>query len=152
MNPGWGIARTGASIGAIEETDGLDRLDTCLGHENSDDRYHYHFPSPCVADGTISESLKNSDSTLANTEEDILQQQKDINRENAKYRSVFGLAKDGRPIYTPYYDDLKTYSKCDVDLCNGLVIGDHYAYVSTFYYPYYIACYGSGAVDPQDTH
>lgn len=39
-----------------------------------------------------------------------------------------------------------------MDYCNGLMIGDNYAYVSTFYYPYYISCYGSGAVDPQDTH
>jgi len=72
INPGWGVAKTGATIGAIEETDEFARMDTCLAHENSDGRYHYHFPSPCVADGTISEELKNSDSTLANAEEDIL--------------------------------------------------------------------------------
>lgn len=57
---------------------------------------------------------------------------------------MFGLAKDGRPIYTPYYDNLKPYDDCDVDVCNGLMIGDHYAYVSTFFHPYILGCFGPG--------
>jgi len=96
---------TGATIGAIEDTTDLARMDTCIAHENSDGRYHYHFPSTCVANSTISEELKNSDSSLANTETDVLNGY----REQFKalpYRSVFGLAKDGRPIYTPYHGNL----------------------------------------------
>lgn len=141
---------TGATIGVIEDTTDFARMDTCLAHENSDGRYHYHFPSPCVADGTVSQALKNSDRTLANNEADLLQQQKDIYKK-LPYRSVFGLAKDGRPIYTPYHGNLKTYGECEVDVCNGLTIDGQYSYVTTLYYPYYIACYGSGAVVPKDT-
>jgi hypothetical protein len=65
------------------------------------------------------------------TEDDYLQIYKDAYK-SLPYRSVFGLAKDGRPIYTPYHGNMKTYDECNVDLCNGLVIGEDYAYVSTF--------------------
>lgn len=151
INPGWGVSTSGATIGEVEETDSLARMDTCIAHENSDGRYHYHYPSPCIADSTVSEALKNSDRTLANTADDVLQQYRDVFKTKLPYRSVFGLAKDGRPIYTPYHGNLKTYSECDVDYCNGLNIGGHYAYVTTFFYPWYTACYGSGNVEPKDT-
>jgi hypothetical protein len=45
INPGWGVSVTGATIGEIENTDEMARFDTCIAHENSDGRYHYHFPS-----------------------------------------------------------------------------------------------------------
>ena len=61
---------------------------------------------------------------------------------NVPYRSVFGLSKDGRPIYTPHYDNLKDYQDCDVDICNGIKIGGHYSYVSTYFHPYVMGCYG----------
>lgn len=60
------------------------------------------------------------------------------------YRSVFGISKDGRPIYTPMYDGGKTYKDCEVDICNGLEINGHYSYVSTLFHPYVIGCYGKG--------
>ena len=151
INPGWGVSITGATIGEVEEADALARFDTCLAHENSDGRYHYHFPSPCAIDSTVAESMKSTDKTLANTKADTLQKLKDVYKKKP-YRSVFGLAKDGRPIYTPYYDNMKTYRECEVDWCNGINIGDTYAYVSTFFYPWYISCYGSGKVAPKDTH
>ena len=55
-----------------------------------------------------------------------------------------GIAKDGRPIYTPFYDNGKTYDSCDVDVCNGMDIGGSYAYVSTLFHPYFVGCYGAG--------
>jgi hypothetical protein len=60
------------------------------------------------------------------------------------FRSIFGLSKDGRPIYTPYHGNLQEYGSCDVDVCNGLKIGGHYAYVSTFFHPYIMGCFGPG--------
>jgi hypothetical protein len=60
------------------------------------------------------------------------------------FRSVFGLSKDGRPIYTPNYGDGKDYDDCDVDICNGIKINGHYSYVSTYFHPYVMGCFGPG--------
>ena len=42
---------------------------------------------------------------------------------NHTYRQVFGIAKDGRPIYTPYFNNGQKYDPCDVDVCNGIEVG-----------------------------
>lgn len=60
------------------------------------------------------------------------------------FRSVHGVSKDGRPIYTPYHNGGDEYDPCDVDICNGMEIGGHYAYVSTLFHPYFLGCYGPG--------
>ena len=60
------------------------------------------------------------------------------------YRNTLGVAKDGRPVYTPYYGGGQTYAGADVDVCNGLTVNGHYAYVSTEFHPYIIGCYGKG--------
>ena len=60
------------------------------------------------------------------------------------YRSVMGLSKDGRPIYTPYYGNGQEYDPCDLDVCNGIDVGGHYSYVSTLFHPYFMGCYGPG--------
>lgn len=39
---------------------------------------------------------------------------------------------------------MKDYNDCDVDVCNGMKIGGHYAYVATFFHPYIMGCYGPG--------
>jgi len=39
---------------------------------------------------------------------------------------------------------LKSYDACDVDVCNGMMVGDHYSYVSTFFHPYIMGCFGPG--------
>lgn len=41
----------------------------------------------------------------------------------APYRSVFGVSKDGRPIYTPYFGNGYEYDDCEIDMCNGIEIG-----------------------------
>lgn len=61
------------------------------------------------------------------------------------YRSVFGISKDGRPIYTPYYSNGIAYSDCDVDMCNGIMINGQYSYVTTFFHPYIMGCFGQGS-------
>jgi len=33
---------------------------------------------------------------------------------------------------------------CDVDVCNGMEIGGNYMYVSTFFHPYIMGCFGKG--------
>ena len=71
--PGWGVSVSGASIGEVSDTSDFARMDTCIAHENDEGRYHYHFPSPCVADSTVSEALKDSERSLANKEADVLQ-------------------------------------------------------------------------------
>jgi len=66
---------------------------------------------------------------------------------NHKYRQVFGIAKDGRPIYTPYHSNGQKYGPCDVDVCNGIEIGvpKQYSYVATSFHPYTIGCFGRGS-------
>ena len=55
-----------------------------------------------------------------------------------------GVSKDGRPIYSPFYENGKTYSYCDVDVCNGMWIDGQYSYVSTLFHPFIMGCYGPG--------
>jgi len=33
---------------------------------------------------------------------------------------------------------------CDVDICNGRIVGSHYGYVATSFFPYLLGCYGPG--------
>lgn len=63
----------------------------------------------------------------------------------APYRSVFGISKDGRPIYTPYYGNGYDYNDCEIDMCNGIEIGGIYSYVTSFFHPYIMGCYGRGS-------
>ena len=65
---------------------------------------------------------------------------------NLPDRSVLGISKDGRVIYTPYYSGGTEYDGCDLDICNGMQIDGHYAYVSTFTHPYIMGCFGPGTV------
>ena len=55
---------------------------------------------------------------------------------------VIGIGKNGHPIYSPYKNDGSTWSSCDVDDCNGREIDGSYAYVTTFFHPYTIGCFG----------
>lgn len=61
------------------------------------------------------------------------------------YRSALGIAKDGRPILSPYYNAGTAYDDCEVDVCNGRDINGHYQYVSTFFHPYTVGCFGRGS-------
>merc|ERR1719409_2679800 len=47
-------------------------------------------------------------------------------------------------MYSPMFNDGEEYDPCDVDVCNGMMVGGHYSYVSTMFHPYYMGCYGPG--------
>ena len=53
-----------------------------------------------------------------------------------------GIAKDGHMIMGPYRGDGTLWQPCDVDACNGLMIGGNYVYVSTLFHPYTVGCWG----------
>ena len=36
-------------------------------------------------------------------------------------------------------------------MCNGVNVDGQYGYVTTFFYPWYTSCFGSGKVEPKDT-
>ena len=61
-----------------------------------------------------------------------------------RYRTPIGVSRDGRPMYSPMFNDGEEYDPCDVDICNGMMVGGHYSYVSTMFHPYYMGCYGPG--------
>lgn len=61
-----------------------------------------------------------------------------------QYRSVLGISKDGRPMYSMYYDNGNEYDPCDLDVCNGLEVNGNYVYVSTLFHPFFMGCYGPG--------
>jgi len=48
---------------------------------------------------------------------------------------------------SPYYTSGSSQvavDDCDVDVCNGLEISGNYMYVSTFFHPYIMGCFGKG--------
>lgn len=113
-----------------------EKVDGCLGHPEPRGNFHYHTTSPCFGDSSIDPGKK-----IKN--DDILDQiLRGFNKK--RNREVVGISKDGRPIYSPLYNDGKSYSYCDVDVCNGLWIDGHYSYVSTMFHPFVIGCYGPG--------
>ena len=120
-------------------------MDWCLA---STDTYNamlnYQCMSPCAFSGSqnfITGKKMPIDAHVTSVMEDpeiVLSHQ---------YRSVFGIAKDGRPIYTPYYNGGRKYDSCQVDVCNGIEIGvpRHYSYVTTMFHPYTMGCFGRGS-------
>ena len=91
--------------------------------------------STCIGDPSINPLARDKTDILAKTRAAY---------KAMPYRSVFGLAKDGRPIYTPHFGNGQDYKDCEVDICNGMSIGGHYSYVSTFFHPYVMGCFGPG--------
>jgi len=57
---------------------------------------------------------------------------------------ALAILKDGHILYSPYKSDGTLYSYCDVDVCNGKVMGDIYGYVATTFHPYFVGCWGPG--------
>lgn len=55
-----------------------------------------------------------------------------------------GIAKDGYMIIGPYDEDGELFSPSDLDICNGIVIGDVYYYVTSKMFPYTVGCWGPG--------
>jgi hypothetical protein len=115
-----------------------ERVDKCMMHPQAAGLLHYHSASTCIADTDYIE-------TAANSTASVMETTKTVFTSDLPYRTAMGISKDGRPVYTPLYDNGKEYSGCDVDICNGLEIGGHYSYVSTLFHPYIIGCYGPGS-------
>jgi len=109
-----------------------EKVDSCLAHPQQDGIFHYHITSPCQANAAAFSSAK---------VDDVL---KTVRTYETKYRSVYGISKDGRAIYSIYYSGGMTYSGCQVDVCNGLKINGVYSYVATLFHPYFMGCYGIG--------
>ena len=93
-----------------------EKVDKSLAHPHMMGVFHYHSASTCIADEGIHDDMR-----PMTRNGDIMTE---IREAYAKlpYRSVFGIAKDGRLIYTPFYDNGKTYQDCDVDVCNVMEI------------------------------
>jgi len=117
-----------------------EKVDWCQAHPQIAGIFHYHSASPCIADAATYEAKL---ATGRNTDDIKTQMQ---TAWQAKPDSdVLGIAKDGRPIMTPYHNNLQSYGDCEVDVCNGMMIGGNYMYVSTFFHPYVMGCYGKGS-------
>jgi hypothetical protein len=102
--------------------------------------YFYTTPSNCIANSAVTWSGKYNNSDINTTLRAAWA---------TKDRIPIGISKDGRVIYSPTYTAGTVYDDCDVDICNGIMISGQYSYVSTFYHPYVIGCYGPGST-PKD--
>ena len=100
---------------------------------------HYYTASTCVADKHF--LTKNEGPMDLPIEESIRMGY----NTTKNFRSVLGISKDGRPIYTPFHGNGKVYDDCEVDICNGIYINGVYSYVSTLFHPYIMGCYGPGS-------
>jgi len=121
-----GIAMDGAMIYNAFDAAGNDAVareiqDACHGHPDSSDVYHYHgWLQACVTDG--GSSTQNS--------------------------NLLGYALDGYGIYGPWYNG-KILTSADLDECHGTTsevmwdgkLTNIYHYVSTYDFPYTVACY-----------
>jgi hypothetical protein len=121
-----GIAMDGAMIYNAFDAAGNDAVareiqDSCHGHPDSSDTYHYHgWLQICVTDN--GSSTQNS--------------------------NLLGYAADGYGIYGPWYNG-QVLTSADLDVCHGTtsqVTWDGksttiYHYVSTYDFPYTVACY-----------
>jgi hypothetical protein len=100
---------------------------------------HYYAASTCVSDRKY---LTKQEGPMDEPIEEVIKQ---AYISNLKFRSVLGISKDGRPIYTPLHGNGQEYGDCEVDICNGMTINGAYAYVSTLHHPYIMGCFGPGS-------
>jgi hypothetical protein len=121
-----GITITGVAIYDGFDAAGYDAVareiqDTCHGHPDGSDEYHYHgYLQACVPD---------AGSTTTNS-------------------TLLGYALDGYGIYGPWYGG-KVLTTADLDACHGITSvvnwqGKNvsiYHYVSTYDFPYTLGCY-----------
>ena len=128
-----------SAYGSVTDPDSVvERVDGCLSHPQVQGIMHYHSASTCIPD-------KESYENIGPFTQDIVETMTTAYQSNLPYRSVFGLAKDGRPVYTPMHSGGSVMDSCDVDVCNGFDLNGHYSYVSTLFHPYIVGCYGPGS-------
>ena len=125
-------------------------MDSCYGTVNENGLYFFRTASNCVLNSGGDEGLKITRADIA----------VGTNRLSTRLSKVtadlVGIAKDGRVIYGPRYVDGtvdRTYSPCELDICNGLVntvvaedgSKDYiYSYRASVYHPYLLGCFGPG--------
>ncbi|CDW91050.1 UNKNOWN [Stylonychia lemnae] len=117
--------------------------DTCLTSvHNGNNYHHYHIISPCILDSDLQAKSQQVACFMdSGCSDNLIQYSK---AQKLKTLMPIGIAKDGHPIYGPYNSQGKLWQPCDVDICNGVFLGDQYAYVATMFHPYFIGCWGPG--------
>lgn len=121
-----GVTVTGVAIYNAFDAAGYDAVareeqDACHGHPDQSEQYHYH--------GDLQACVPDAGSATRNS-------------------SLLGYALDGFGIYGPWYDG-KVLTSADLDACHGTVSPVEwngatvsiYHYVSTYDFPYTVACY-----------
>jgi hypothetical protein len=121
-----GITLTGVAIYNAFDAAGYDAVareeqDSCHGHPDQSDTYHYH--------GDLQACVPDAGSAKTNS-------------------SLLGYALDGFGIYGPWYNG-KILTTADLDECHGIAsqvewngkLVSMYHYVSTYDFPYTLGCY-----------
>lgn len=117
----------------------VEKVDWCIAHPQQDGILHTHIASPCMADPNLINTRRPPMSS------DIKEFVSQVYNDKQPKRSVLGISKDGRVIYTPFHSNGQTYKECMVDVCNGLNLDGQYVYISTLNHPYIMGCYGPGS-------
>ena len=122
-------------------------FDTCLGYSGTYNTYRYHTFSPCLYD--IPQRIEGQ--YLCSMNESCALDPRiyalSLIPEELRVFQPIGLARDGRIIYSPFKPDgTGIWQPCEVDVCNGVKFGDYYAYVTTFFFPYVVGCWGPGSL------
>merc|ERR1712046_69509 len=86
----------------------VEKVDSCLQHPQPDGIFHYHTAQTCGKEMTTQEKLLDSKTS------DVKEILKSAYTADLPYRTPIGIAKDGRPIYSPLKDNGSEYDPCDV--------------------------------------
>lgn len=129
----------------VYDSANLEEVDSCLAHPQAADHlYHYHIMPPCIGEPSLADTM--SMCTSGDTCYDDVKDYALDAYSSWKSLNPIGIARDGHIIWGPYDDNGDTWSACDVDVCNGLVVDGEYGYVATTFHPYLPICYGPGTV------
>lgn len=126
-------------------------LDLCLGHNQQGSEngvqpsgmYHYHEVSPCLNANFLTGKVMSDCASNDSCRRDIVQWALS-SFEDAKTKTVIGIAKNGHVLYGPYDGSGRLWQTSAVDACNGAWSSDlsDYFYVGTRWHPYLVGCMG----------
>lgn len=152
----WGVSTSGAVFTTAVSEDSVDpfypapygyyvrdatllkkNVDWCLSSANLNKVYHYKVPGTCLVNPQEYEVL---DLPQTGNITDLIKEA----WLDTPFRTTIGIAKDGRPILSPYRNNGQLYDPCEVDICNGVEVDGHYMYATTTFHPYVMGCYGKG--------
>lgn len=122
----------------------LNQMDFCLGNVNSISQfYHFYTFSPCMM--TSAQKSADPPQTCSGYGNCATNPKTYMISGVTKAKTLVGIALDGHLIYGPWKTATATWTKCDVDVCNGINMeDDEYAYAMTTFHPYTIGCWGPG--------